>query len=196
MWFWLIVGVILLNDKKNAPTVNLPAGGFNEAELNATAAALGVPPIHLLLAIVMCSERGRSLSWAYGYEPELQAIGHSIYNRLKYPQTFGNTPWAVVMQGKKTGRTNEPGGQFATSVVPTGELLGALLTIADGVALDQRRGETRQNVTNYHHLQGEEKAKVDATWLARGYVFVQPHGTREGDATFFAPGPYRARVMK
>lgn len=196
MWWFFVLLMYLDGDKpgrtaRRIPPLQVPPGGFNEQEAVAAAQLLEVPLIDLLAAIVMCSERARSLPIAADHQQELQAIAASIHNRLRrYPSTFGTTPWAVVMAGKT--RTGEPGGQFATSVVPQGDLLAFLLITAAGVSTEQARGETRQDVTNYHHHDGAEADRINAIWEGRGYVRVFPAAT----ATFFAPGAQRARVMR
>lgn len=197
-WWHMLALWWATRDPDPAPVAvyDVPEGGFTAFDLSGAAKQLDVPPVQLLLAIVMCSERARSPAIAAAYEAELRAMGHCILNRSLYPQTFGASIWAVVMAGKT--RTGEPGGQFATSVAPQGELLTVLLQLAARVAADHARGERCQNVTNYHHHQGEEAARLNALWESRGYVQVRPPGTGTGDrpATFFAPGPTRARTMK
>lgn len=195
LWLWALGGWLVFGNKPATRSYSLavPAGGFSRPELEAAAARLGVPVLNLLVAIVMCSERGRSLSWAHGYRDELLAIGHAIHGRLKYPHAFGRTPWDVVASGKV--RTGQTGGHFATSVVPQGELLGLLLELAEQVQNERAAGETRGNPLAYHHHQGEQADETNASWERRGYVQIRPPGTRASDATFFAAGPERARVM-
>lgn len=193
-WAWFVgVWAMTSNKRPRSLAVHVPAGGFSRSELEAAAARLGVPVADLVVAIVMCSERGRSLSWAHGYQAELLAIGHALYGRTRYPRTWSASVVEVALDGKL--RTGERGGQFATSSVPQGELLGLLLDWAEQVRTERATGETRGDPLAYHHHPEPKASEINAVWEGRGYVQIYPPGTRPGDATFFAAGPARARAM-
>lgn len=198
MWRWLLVylGIKMMNPPPSAPNLQrlvVPAGGFTRVELVAAAAAVGVPVADLMVAIVMCSERARSVAWANGYEAELRAIAATLYTRTRYPNTFSGHLVDVALTGKV--RTGEPGGQFATSQVPQGDLLALLLTWAAQVRAEQAAGITRGEPLAYHHHKGAKAAETNEKWEGRGYVRYMPSGVRPDDATFFKAGPNRARTM-
>lgn len=191
-WLLVLLAVLVAEGGSGGRKVLVPDGGFSRAELTAAASSLRVPPSSLLVAIVLCSERARSLPLARAHQAELLAIAHTVWNRVR-TRAFGADFWQVVM-GNRT-RTGETGPPFATTVVPQGELLGELLDLADLAAREQAAGVTRGGVLAYHHHTGEKAIEINAIWSRRGYVQVLPPDVLADDATFFAASPDKARAL-